>query len=40
MPNSMFQQMGFGKKDFIELSKSMMKLDFSQELKKVTCAFL
>lgn len=37
MPDSMFRQMGFGKKDFIALSKSMMHLDFSQRLDKVSC---
>lgn len=37
MPNSMFEQMGFGKKDFIELSRSMMELDFSNDLKKISC---
>lgn len=37
MPDSMFQQMGFGKKDFISLSKSMMELDFRQHLNKASC---
>lgn len=40
MPNSMFEQMGFGKKDFIELSRSMMELDFSNGLKKISCPVL
>lgn len=40
MPNSMFTQMGFGKKEFIELSKSMMELDFSKDLNKVSCPVL
>ena len=40
MPKSMFTQMGFGKKDFIELSKSMMVLDFSKDLDKVSCPVL
>ena len=40
MPNSMFEQMGFGKKDFIELSRSMMELDFSNDLKKISCPVL
>lgn len=31
MPNSMFQQMGLGKTPFIQLSKSMMELDYSEE---------
>lgn len=37
MPDSMFARMGFGKKDFIALSKSMMHLDFSQRLDRVSC---
>lgn len=40
MPESMFRQMGFGKKEFIQLSKSMMKLDFSKELQKLSCPVL
>lgn len=40
MPNSMFAQMGFGKKDFIKLSKSMMQLDFSSSLDKIKCPVL
>lgn len=40
MPKSMFTQMGFGKKDFIELSKSMMVLDFSENLDKLSCPVL
>ena len=32
--------MGFGKKDFIELSRSMMELDFSNDLKKISCPVL
>lgn len=37
MPKSMFQEMGFGKKEYIGLCKSMAKLDFSDRLHKVTC---
>ncbi len=37
MPNSAFHKMGFQKADVIELSKSMMDLDFSQELPKISC---
>lgn len=40
MPKSMFQQMGFGKKDFIRLTNSMMELDFSGSLQKVSCPVL
>ena len=37
MSDSMFRQMGFRKKEFIELSRSMMTLDFTGELKKIKC---
>lgn len=40
MPNSMFNQMGFSKKDFIELSKSMINLDYSFKLKDIDCPTL
>lgn len=40
MPQKMFEQMGFGKKDFIALSKSMMDIDFSNNLKNVKCPVL
>ena len=40
MPDSAFSQMGFSKKDFIQLSKSMMKLDFRNDLNKITCNVL
>lgn len=40
MPNSSFAQMGFGKKDFIELTKSMIDLDFRHDLKKLLCEVL
>lgn len=37
MPNSSFSETGFGKQDFIKLSKSMMELDFSADLQKISC---
>lgn len=40
MPEKMFGQMGFKKRDFIELSKSMMDIDFSDKLKEVKCPVL
>lgn len=40
MPGSMFDQIGFGKQDFISLSKSMIELDFSGELDKLLCPVL
>lgn len=40
MPNSMFQQMGLGKAQFIQLSRSMMELDYSRELNKILCPVL
>ncbi len=40
MPKSMFQQMGFCKRDFIQLCKTMMLLDFSDSLPKITCPVL
>ena len=40
MPKSAFTQMGFGKADFIGLCRSMMDLDFSDSLQKVTCPVL
>ncbi len=40
MPNSMFQQTGLGKKAFIQLCKTMMKLDFSDSIKKIRCPTL
>ncbi len=40
MPKSMFQQMGFEKNDFLELCKTMMELDFSDSLQKVSCPTL
>ena len=40
MPKSMFQQMGFTKMEFIALCKTMMELDFSKSLHKVSCPVL
>lgn len=40
MPKSMFQQIGFEKKDFIHLCKSMMELDFSSDLQSISCPVL
>lgn len=40
MPKSMFQQMGFTKKEFIEICRTMMELDFSKSLHKVSCQVL
>ena len=37
MPNSIFKSIGFQKKDFITLTKSMMNLDFSNKLKDISC---
>lgn len=40
MPKSMFQQTGFGKREFIQLCKTMMDLDFSHTIQKITCPAL
>ena len=40
MPKSMFLQMGFGKNDFFKLCNTMMELDFSNSLHKVSCPVL
>ena len=40
MPQSMFQQTGFEKHDFIRLCNTMMKLDFSDSLNQVSCPVL
>lgn len=40
MPKSMFQGTGFGKKEFMQLCKTMMELDFSHTMQKVTCPTL
>ncbi len=40
MPNSVFHEMGFGKKEFIQLCKTMMNLDFTDSLSQITCPTL
>lgn len=40
MPKSAFQSTGFKKADFIELCRSMMELDFSESINKITCPVL
>lgn len=40
MPEKAFKDTGFGKKEFIALSKSMMNIDLSGELKKINCPVL
>ncbi len=40
MPDKAFQTMGFGKSDFISLSKSMMDLNFQQDLRHIHCPVL
>ena len=40
MPKSMFLQMGFGKNDFFNLCYTMMELDFSKSLQRVSCPTL
>ena len=40
MPESAFRSTGFKKADFIQLCKSMMKLDFSRSISKITCPVL
>lgn len=40
MPNSMFRQLGLGKAQFMQLSKSMTELDYSGELNKISCPVL
>lgn len=40
MPASSFLKMGFRKRDFISLSKSMMNLDFQHDLGKIRCKTL
>lgn len=37
MPSSAFGETGFGKKDFISLSRSMMNLDFGANLENLSC---
>ena len=40
MPQSMFQQTGFGKLDFISLCSTMAELDFSDSLSQISCPAL
>lgn len=40
MPDSMFTKIGFPKKDFFELCRSMMELDFSDSMHKISCPTL
>ncbi len=40
IPKTMFQQTGFSKKDFLQLCKTMMELDFSNSIQKITCPTL
>lgn len=40
MPKSMFHQMGFKKDDFFKLCNTMMELDFSKSLQKISCPTL
>ena len=40
MPKSVFQKMGFQKKEFISLCHSMIQLDFAQDLRKIHCPVL
>lgn len=40
MPSKSFESMGFSKKNFIQLSKTMAELDFSMELESITCPTL
>lgn len=40
MPGKMFEDMGFGKDEFIALSKSMMDIDLLPDLKKIKCPVL
>lgn len=40
MPQSMFQQTGFGKPDFISLCNTMVELDFSDSINQVSCPVL
>lgn len=40
MPNSAFKSMGFDRKSFIKLTNSMTHLDFSNNLKNISCPTL
>lgn len=40
MPKTMFQQMGFKKKDYIGLCNSMIELDFTDRLDNISCSVM
>ena len=40
MPRSVFKSMGFSKSDIIKLTTSMMDIDFSKELNRISCSAL
>lgn len=40
MPNGIFKKMGIGKRELIQLTKSMMVLEFKEDLEKVDCRTL
>lgn len=40
MPNSMVQKTGFKREDFLNLSRTMMSLNFSDSVHKITCSTL
>ena len=40
MPNGIFKKMGIGKRELIQLTKSMMGLEFKEDLQKVDCRTL
>ena len=40
MPKGIFKKMGIGKRELIQLTKSMMVLDFKEDLEKVDCRTL
>lgn len=40
VPKAAFQEMGFMKKDFIQLTNSMMDLNFSKQLHAISCPSL
>ena len=40
MPKGIFKKMGIGKRELIQLTKSMMALDFKEDLDKVDCRTL
>ena len=40
MPRSVFQRMGWEKADFLALCRSMLSVDFSEELERIECPTL